>query len=580
MSDTRTDDQKAKDVEKMQLYLASVRRDYENMVDLVITYVNHSRRRVTDQNLQAGQKTGVESFDGTAISAANICTDGMVGNLCSRNLRWFRFAVPGKFNFPRAGGMRQWSGKRIDEYPDVRRWLQDCEEVQYSALTRSNFYDIISEFVRDGVTVGTSHLISEEDVGAGRVNFTVPHFRECFIAENQYGRVDTNYRVYKMTLRQLADKFTYERMTEIDPAFKQDYESNFYAQREVIHAVYPRKDFDPGREDGKAKRIASIWVLRSPLKLIEEQGYDWLPTITWRWRKNNDEWYGRSPAWDAYVEIMKANQQSRTNLVAAHKMAEPPMLAPEDLRGQVQYGPNGQTFISGDLTARAPRPLLTGVQLPFANDALERTQKVIENFFAVPFFMALTMAAADKVEMTATQVVEMMGEKAVVLVTRIGMLEAEGLNPIHDRVFEIEARSGRMPEPPGILRDYAGARMEIQYLGMLAQAQMRLSKVRSIQSGLGLVTQVMQVEPTAGDVVDWDEVIKEAFDSTGFPESCMRDEEQVSEIRQQRQKEQQAQQQIEAMGPMSKILRAGKDKPEPGSPAQQILNPEQSQGAI
>ena len=575
MADNRSDDDKAKDVSSTLEYLAEIRRHFEPMIDDILTYVTHSRRKIYEVKSTRGVKTGHDVFDGSAMSAINMLVDGMVGYLCSRNQRWFRFSLPGKWNFPVMSGMRSWSGKRMDEYPEVRQWLEDCAEVQYTALTRSNFYDVIPEFIRDGAGPGTAHILSEEDVGKGRISFTVPHFRECFIAENQFGRVDTNYRVYSMTLRQLVDKFGYEVMVKADKEFKKAYESNQHADKEIIHAIYPRKDYDPKREDGASKPVASLWVLREPLALLSEKGYDWMPSITWRWRKNSDEWYGRSPSWDAFIEIMKANQQARSNLIAAHKMIEPPMIAPSSLRGQVQYGPKGQTFIDGDLNALSPRPMVTGIQLPYGLDALERTQKIIAENYAVPFFMALTMAAADKVEMTATQVVEMMGEKAAILGTRVGQLQSEGLDPIHDRVFDIEARAGRMPQPPEILMEHSGGRIEVQYLGPLAQAQMRLSKLRSLQSGLMQFAQIASIAPQALDRIDWDMVSDVIVDSTGFPETCIRSEQEMNAIRKKRAEDEQAQQQVEALGPMAKMLRAGNTKPEHGSPAQQLLNPEQ-----
>jgi hypothetical protein len=573
-----SDDEKAKSIEKTLRYLASVRLYFEPMVDNIITYCNHSRRLITDKETSSkGQKTGIEVYDGTAISALNLLTDGIVGYLCSRNMRWFRFAIPGKFNFPATSIMRRWNGTRMDSYPQVRQWLQDCEEVQYSAFARSNFYDIVTEFIRDGAGPGTAHIIAEEDVGAGRISFTVPHYRECFIAENQYGRVDTNYRVYKLTLKQMAEKFGLERMKEIDSNFEQAYKDNLHADREVIHAVYPRSNWTPGREDGKGKKIESVWLQRAPLKLIEEDGYDWMPSITWRWRKNNDEWYGRSPSWDAYVDIMLANHQGKDNLEGGHRMVWPPMVAPSNLRGQINVGPKGWTYMDGDLNTMAPRPLVTGIQLPYTVDAQERTKQIIRDHYAVDFFLALTMAAQQKIELTATQVMEMAGEKAAVLGTRVGMLQSEALDPIHDRVFEIEYRSGRMPTPPPVLQEAYGGMVEIEYMGPLAQAQLRLSKERSIQAGITLVSQIAQVNPTCLDMIDWDGAIEDALDSTGFPSNRIRTPEQVTAIRQQRLQAQERDKKIETMTPMAKLLRAAGPKPEPGSPAQKLMSPEETE---
>jgi hypothetical protein len=570
MAEQTPDDKLAKSTLKNLEYLASIRQPYEDVVDDVIKFVNHSRRMVRQTPSTGGNKTGSDVYDGSAIIAVNMLVDGMVGYLCSRNIRWFKFDIPQKLQF---------HGMKLGQMPEVRRYLDDCEDQQYAALNRSNFYDIVPEFLRDGAVPGTAHLLSEEDVREGRIIFTVPHFKECYIAENQFGQVDTNYRVYNLTMRQLEQKFGQERMVECDRNWIKTCEANPYQDREVLHAVYPRTDCDHNRIDSKSKPIASLWILKDKAKVINESGYDWMPSITWRWRKNSDERYGRSPSWDALVDILKANEIGKSNLIAAQKMVEPPIIAPSDLRGQIHMGPRGQTFMDRNLSDFGPRPLFTGIQLPFGTDQQDRVDAIIRQHFAVDFFLMLSQAAANKVELTATQTVEMMGEKAAVLGTRVGMLQSEALDPIHDRVFDIEARAGRMPPPPAILQELSDGKIEIQYLGPLAQAQIRLSKSRSIASGISLVTQIAAVAPTAMDVVDWDGSVVEALDSSGFPMHLIRTPEQIMAIRQQRQQQEQAQQQLEALNPISKALRAGGTKPEEGSPVQQLINPAPEQGA-
>ena len=254
----RDDQQKAKDCQKYLLALAEQRLPWEPMIDNIIAYVNHGRRSVWDRDLWPGQQTGMAVYDDTAMLARNMLVDGMVGYLCSRNQPWFALELPGKFNFPRTSRMRAWSGLRIDTYPQVQQWLQDCAAVLYSAFNRSNFYDVVTEFISDGATCGTAYMLVEEDIKRASINFLVPHFRECFVAENQFGKVDTNYRVYKMTLRQMVQKFSIEEMEKADQNFRKDYESNMYAEREILHAVYPREDYEPGRVDARNKPWESV----------------------------------------------------------------------------------------------------------------------------------------------------------------------------------------------------------------------------------------------------------------------------------------------------------------------------------
>lgn len=531
MADTRTDQKKAEDAQKILNVLAQIRQPYEAMVDEILTFVNHSRRKIKDRDNQRGQKTGIEVYDGTALSALNLLTDGMCGYSVSKSYRWFNYTLPGKLNFPRASGMRAWSGKRMDELQEVKQWLEDCEEVLYSAFIRSNFYDVIPEIVRDAASVGTANVLIEEDVNKGRTVLTVPHFRESYIAEDRYGMVDTRYRIYPLTLRQLLDKFGEGRMREVFPDFKGMMETNPHQERQVLHAVYPRRDYDYKRVDAKNMPIESLWVMMAPLKLLGELGYEESPLMTWRWRKNNDEVYGRSPAWDCYVDIMKGNQQAKTNLIAAHKMADPPMVGPEDLRGQVNKGPGAWSFVSSNLMEKHyPRPLVTGMQLPFSIDQQERTDKAIKEHFHVDFFLMLAQAAANKVEMTATQVMEMGAEKAAILGVRIGRQETELLNPLHDRFFSIERKSGRLPDPPDVLVDFGGNNIEIDYLGPLAQAQKRIFKSAIIRASIQSLGEIATIYPDVVYTVDPMKTARDLLDSQGFPQKNFRTDEEIKQI--------------------------------------------------
>lgn len=591
----RTEDEKAKDCQKYLNVLADQRLPWEPMIDNIIMYVNHGRRSVSGTSLWDGQQTGQEVFDDSAMLARNKLVDGMVGYLCSRNQPWFDLELPGKFNFPRSSGMRSWSGRRVDEYPQVQKWLQDSQTVMYSAFNRSNFYDSVTEFISDGATCGTATYQIEEDITQGSIVFTVPHFRECFIAENQWGKVDTIYRVYKMTLRQLAQKFSEATMKKADDNWDKAYSDNMYEEREILHAIYPRKDFDLSRMNAKAKRWESMWVYRKGGKILEragaststtdsgvvalaEGGYDSMPTITWRWRKNNDEVYGRGPAHDAFVSIGLANQMGRTNLISAHQNAEPPIVAYADQRGAIQRGPAGITYLEsnrGDIRQRAPIPLHTGVQgLPFAIEFQERIKQIIDEHFHTDVFqMMLGLSQkGNQSRMESNQVQELQGEKAAILGTRVGNLQSEAFDPLISRVFSIEAAAGRIPSPPDILLESEHGPVEIQYLGPLAQAQTRLTKVRSISSFLQLVGQVAQFDPSVLHIVDSYRTVKELADAVNMPVECVRTEKEFMAILQQLQKVAQQDRTAENLPKVARAAASLSKAPEAGSIVKQLMD--------
>lgn len=591
----RDDDQKAKDCLKYLLVLAEQRLFWEPAIDNIIAYVNHGRRFITDRDLWDGQQTGQFVYDDTAMLARNKLRDGMVGNLCSRNQPWFALELPGKFNFPRTSKMRSWTGERVDSYPQVQQWLQDCQTVMYSAFNRSNFYDVVTEFISDGATCGTAHMVIEEDVPRGTIVFQVPHFRECFIAENQFGQVDTDYRVFKQTLRQLEQKFSWDKMCSIEPNFKRDYESNMHSERDVLHAIYPRKDYEPQRIDAKGKRWESEWVYCRGGKILvpgkmttaladsknviaEEGGYDSMPMISWRWRKNSDEVYGRGPAHDAFVSIAKINQMARTNLVTGQRAAEPPLVAYSDLRGPIQRDPNGITYIEsnrGDIRTRAPMPLNgTGVQnLPFNIEFQDRVVAVINEHFYTDVFQKFSQlaGASNTSRMVIDQVQELQGEKAAILGTRVGNLQSEAFDPLIARVYSIEAEAGRIPSPPQILLESIHGPVEVQYLGPLAQAQTRLTTVRSITSFLQLTAQVAQMDPTIIHAINAPQILRTLRDAVNAPVDVVYDEKTFAAILQKLNQRAQQEQTADVVPKMAKAAAALSKSPESGSILKELM---------
>jgi hypothetical protein len=593
----QNDEEKAKDCQKYLMVLADQRRPWEPAIDNIIAYVNHGRRFISDKDFWAGQQTGQEVYDDTAMLACNKLVDGMVGYLCSRNQPWFGLELPGKFNFPRTSGMRAWSGRRVDEYPQVQRWLQDTQTVSYSAFNRSNFYDVVTELVRDGATAGTAHMLVEEDIERAAIVCTVPHFREVFIAENQWGESDTCYRVYKMTLRQLAGKFGMEVMKAADNNFENDYKNNIHAEREILHAIFPRRDWNPSRIDAKSKKWESLWVYskngkllgskaqtssaNSPgqdVSLLNEGGYDSMPIITWRWRKNNDEVYGRGPAHDAFVSIAQLNQMGRTNLITGQMAAEPPLFAYSDMRGAIQRGPNSITYLEsnrGDIRARMPQLLPTGVQnLPFNLEYADRVRQVVNEHFHTDVFMMMSqLAAGGKSErMVVEQVMELQGEKAAILGTRVGNLQSEFFNPLIDRIYSIEAAAGRIPTPPDILLETVHGPVEVQYLGPLAQAQTRLTTVRSTQSFLQVAKQLAEMDPTIIHFVNSPYILRNLRDALNAPVDAVYDEKTCAGIVQKLNQMAEQQRQVENAPKLAKAAAALSKAPEAGSALKQLVS--------
>ena len=166
---------------------------------------------------------------------------------------------------------------------------------------------------------------------------------------------------------------------------------------------------------------------------------------------------------------------------------------------------------------------------------------------------------------------ELQGEKAAILGTRVGNLQSEAFDPLINRVYSIEAAAGRIPSPPDILLETVHGPVQVEYLGPLAQAQTRLTKVRSITTGLQLLTLIAQINPTSIDVVDYDKAALETLDAVSFPASCIRDPKMVQMIRESRNQQAQHEQQVEAIPKLAKAAAAMAKAPESGSILQQMM---------
>ena len=505
-----TDEDLAKKIIKRQAQLAEIRQPWEAVWQDITDYVVPIRANVTRAQDKTKRRI-TKIYDGTALTALDLFADGLHGYLVSPAYQWFKLEM---------------ADRRLRGIPEVKEWLQEVEWCMYAALRRSNFYNAMSEFFRDGGSVGTAGLYSEEDIGEQKIVFTTPNPWEVCIAENKYGMVDTVFRNFKLSAKQLVERFGQDQLTD---QVKNSYLNKPYTEYPVIHAVYPREARDVNKRDAKNKPFASCHVLIDGEKFLGESGYDRNPCPVWRYQKNSGEIYGASPAWFALAEIMGLNIISKSLLGATELATEPAYNVPSELQGKVRIVPRGMNYYADE--KRIVSPVHTGVNFPVGIDREDKKRAIIEDHFKVGFFLMLNRA--DKV-MTATEIIEKQGEKAAVLGTAISRLNTESLDPTMDRVFDIEYAAGRLPPVPDIILEYGDGRIETDYLGPLAQAQKRLFQSQGVVRSLEGIAPILQVNPETADVVGWDESARDILDSYGMPQKNINTRDAVTAIREAR----------------------------------------------
>lgn len=491
---------------------------------------------------------GTEVYDGTPIGALNLLTNGLVGYLVSPASRWFKLRLPNDQHM---------------RLPGVRVWLEQVESILYDEFSRSNFYEEIVEYFRDGGAFGTATMFVQEDLANELPNYSTRHPKEIFLAEDKYGKIDTVFRKFVMTARQMEQSFGKENLS---PSVADNLKNNPGERISIIHAVFPRTDRDVTKKNNKNMPYASIYVEESRSNILREGGFHRLPYVVWRYSTNSDEVYGRGPGYEALSDVKKSNRVSESMLKSAQMMADPPLNVPEELKGRVKWVPRGLNYYSNP--NETVTPINHGIQYEPGMDREKHLQQIIETHFLVDFFLMLERAPDN---MTATEVMERQAEKAAILGTVVGRIASEFLDPVIDLTFEIAYKQGKIPPPPPallqLLQKQRG-RLEIDYIGPLAQAQKRFHVTQGVNQSMQAIAPIIQMNPAVGDLIDWDQLGMEILRSYGMPEKVIRDMRAVRQTRERKQAQQQ--QMLDAQQTNEMVKSLPNEKPDQGTAMSQI----------
>lgn len=535
--------------------LSDERQSWESEWRLITKYV-FPRRSVFKDSKGKAERVGTEVYDSTGIGANNLFANGIMGFSISNMTPWFKTGLP-------------WEA--ANDLPGVREWLDFAEKIIYDDLRRSNFYEEAVEILRDGGALGTAALYGEENLGTSAPAFVAIHPKEFYLDVDEYGRVDTLYRSYWVSVRALVRRFGIDACSA---RTKQLYNQRKLGEKiQVLHACEPRGDRDLKSISARNKKWASTYVEVADRHLIKESGYDTFPYFVLRITTNSDEKYGRGPGSDALIAIMTKNRMAKDMLRLSNKAADPGHNVPMEMRNRFDSRPGAVNYYSRpDMKAE---PMSVGGDYPIALERENQIREAIEDAFFVDFFLLLQRA--QQMKMTATEVMERQSEKAAIMGTLIGRIESDFLEPVIQFVFGLAAKSGRIPPPPPALivwmaqNGKSRGQLKIEFIGPLAQAQRKFYLTQGIKAALAAVLPVAQVRPEVVDNFDWDGIVRELAAAEGMPARLISDPEIVKAIRDARMQAQQAaaqqQQALQAADMMPKLAQA----PQDGSPLQQMI---------
>lgn len=447
-------------------------------------------------------------YDSSPCQKLKTLVAGLVGYSISPNINWFKLNLQDQ--------------EQIDMYA-VKDWLEQCETYTQAEFTRSNLYSEASKWIEYAAVDGHSVMLIDEDVDRNRLRFTTMRNNEIFLDVDDYGEVDTVYREYYMTIRNAVKFFGYENL---DEAYQQKYDDikNWNDRIHLLYAVYPREERDKNIKNAENKPIAAVYIDLEHSKVIQESGYDEMPFAVFEWDKISGMAYSNSPAVSALPDIKALNIIANSSLKIAQTSAEPPLVVPSYLK-TVNLVPRGRTYVDNPQTDLIA-PIKTGENYPITLQIKESYDQKINDWFFVDFFLMLQQKQG---QMTATEVMELQGEKSATLASLVVALN-EGLTKIIKRSFNLLMRNGRLPGIPQSLME-ANTSLKIEFDGPLSQAQKKYHSAGGITQALNLVFPIIQAHPEAADYVNWDELTKRAMEGQGMPQSVIMEDRDVEALR-------------------------------------------------
>lgn len=513
-----------------------------------VTHFIFPRRNIWTM-AQKGQK-GLEDdvYDTVALEALTLQSDGLISNLVPMGLPFFKF---------------QPQIVQFSKYRPLRMLLDQYAEQITGNINVSNFDLDNGEAFPDACGLGTSVTYMEEDPSSHRLMLSSRHIKECYIAENRFGIVDTLYREFEMSRENLVEQFE----KELDEKMKKRADDQPDSTVKVLHVVAP-----VGNE------FEEVYLLpeenaNDKEKFLYTGSRERFPYAVWRYRKNSDEPYGRSPAMDAYWEVSMINHQSKTMAEAAHKAVDPPLIASIGLHGRINQNPRAITYKT---TPSDTVQQLYGngmAQYPLGIDAMERRADIIRKHFRYSLFQNLLMdPTVPGRERTATEINAIEAQKASILGSTIGRIQKERLEPIIGMFFHIEDKAGRLPPISRELRQFVGLGITTEYIGPLAKRLRQYLSSQGIVEGFQYAANIAQIKPETLDNYDMDWISTQGAKLNGLPEEALIDPKIVQKVRQVRAEQQAAMQQAALEIEQAKAAPGLTKAPEPGSPADRMGN--------
>ncbi len=415
----------------------------------------------------------------------------------------------------------------VDDH-DTKVYLDAFRDLLFKARysTKANFANQNSEMLRSFLCYGNGVLYVDDDPGVS-LRYKAIHLGETWFTEDHNGRVDTVHRKFKLNAKQLVAQF--EKSGKLPEGALEAARTTPAREFEVIHCCKPNPEYESRRMDWRGKKVVSYYVCQR--RIMETSGHFTLPYVVARYRVNMREVYGRGPIMDVLPSIRTVNEQQKTNLKAGQRIATPPLLAHRDgIMGQVNLRSDNVNYGGIDDNGRQLiQPMKTADNLPVSLEMQQSEQNVIKDNLFADVFEALR----DNPQMTATQALQLVQERGVLMSPPVGRLQTEAYGPMIEREIDLLSHVGggeflmqAIGAPPQQLRALGG-NVGIEYDAPINREQNAAEGV-AILNWINAITPLINDDPDAKAIMKPMDTIRELAKVFNVPAKLVATDEEIA----------------------------------------------------
>ena len=474
------------------------RKEYEALWETAYKFISPERALFFSRSKATPNEIQDDVFDSTAIDAAERLTNLIMSGLVPPWQKWFRVS-PGSAVY------------NVDEREALRPPLQQIENLMFSMLGRSNFYQEMQPAILDRIVGGTCGVCMVPDYNDGTLRFKSIPLGELAIQEDDSGQIVAIGRRYKLSVQQLIDAYG----NRVPRDLRERNGSSGHKQNQDVLAL-------------NAKNARGMWEYTIVLKennvelFKEVKMYPYM--FVSRWAKVPGSVYGRGPGLRALSDVRALNKIKELALKNAAKAVAGIYTVVDD--GVIN--PYTLTFEPGTFmpVGTNDRQNPTIAELPSTGqfDVSMFTMDDLRNSI-LGVFMADNFGPLDRTPMTATEIQARTNVIARDMGATISRMQFEMLLPIIRAVYMFMAELEMVPAELQI----DGQALDVEFVSQLAQAQWAIDEQNLLEYTQIAVT-FGEVDPKAGLIIDVHKALGRLAEIKHIPPEVLRTQEEIQAL--------------------------------------------------